>query len=101
MSVARPIDVNELINSARISASQMLVFCLCSALAFFDGYDLQSIGYAAPAIAKDWNLPVSSFGPIFGAGITGLFIGTVGLAYVADRIGRKRCIFFSLAMIGL
>lgn len=99
--MARIVDVTALIDGSRIGRCQATVFAICGALAMFDGYDLQSISYAAPAIARAWGLPVASFGPIFGAGIAGLLVGTIALAYVADWRGRKLCMLGSLTIIGL
>jgi MFS transporter, AAHS family, 4-hydroxybenzoate transporter len=93
------LDVGEVINHARISACQWLVFGLCGLLAFLDGYDLNVVNFAAPVIAKAWHLPVSVFGVIFGAGIAGLLVGTLVVSYTADLFGRKKGILIALALI--
>jgi len=31
-----------------------------------DGFDVQSMGYVAPAIAQDWRIPAADLGPVFG-----------------------------------
>ena len=73
------IEVGEVISDAAFGTFQLGVFCLCATLAFLDGYDLNVVSFAAPVIAKAWQLPVSSFGTIFTAGIAGLLIGTLAL----------------------
>jgi AAHS family 4-hydroxybenzoate transporter-like MFS transporter len=93
------LDVGEVINQAKLSSCQWFVFVICGSLAFLDGYDLNVVNYAAPVIAKAWHLPVSTFGPIFGAGIAGLLCGTLLLAYTADRYGRKNGILIALALV--
>jgi len=54
-----------------------------------DGFDVQSIGYVAPAIITDWKIANTDMGPVFSAGLFGLFIGSLVFSMVADRIGRR------------
>jgi AAHS family 4-hydroxybenzoate transporter-like MFS transporter len=57
--------------------------------AMFDGFYGQAIAFVSPAIAKDWNLPTSAFGPIFSIGLVGLIIGAVVIAPLGDRTNRR------------
>ena len=41
-----------------------------------DGFDVQSMGYAAPALIKDWNIPSTALGPVFSAGLFGILVGS-------------------------
>ncbi|HEY1304928.1 MAG TPA: MFS transporter [Vicinamibacterales bacterium] len=54
-----------------------------------DGFDVQSIGYVAPAIITDWKIANADMGPVFSAGLLGLFLGSLVFSMVADRIGRR------------
>jgi AAHS family 4-hydroxybenzoate transporter-like MFS transporter len=69
---------------------QIRLVCLVVLLMLTDGYDVQAIGYAAPAIAEDWGVNRVLFGPVFSAGLLGLACGALLLAPVADRIGSRR-----------
>jgi MFS transporter, AAHS family, 4-hydroxybenzoate transporter len=87
--VARsPVSVTSI--DAPLSANhgvRVLVLAMISAM--FDGFYGQAIAFVSPAIAKDWNLPTSAFGPIFSIGLVGLVIGAVVIAPLGDRTNRR------------
>jgi AAHS family 4-hydroxybenzoate transporter-like MFS transporter len=65
------------------------VFLLCSLCLMMDGFDLQAIGFVAPALVRDWKIPSSSMGPVFSAALVGVLIGSLLFSMLADRIGRR------------
>lgn len=72
------------LNSSPFGPLQRSVLILCALIAMMDGFDTQAIAYVAPVIAAHWNLSISSFGPIFGAGLFGLMIGALVVGPAAD-----------------
>jgi len=80
---------------------QFLVVSLCVAIAAFDGYDTQSIGYVAPLIAKDLGIGMANLGPIFGAGLVGLTLGAILFGTWADQIGRKWATLLSILVFAI
>lgn len=76
-----------------------LAFCFLAALA--EGFDVQSMGVAAPLMAPALGLTRAQLGPVFSASIVGLLIGAVLFGRLADRVGRKRALVLSLAIYGL
>ena len=54
-----------------------------------DGFDVQAIGFVAPAIIQDWKIPGPDMGPVFSAGLLGLFLGSLMFSMLGDRIGRR------------
>jgi AAHS family 4-hydroxybenzoate transporter-like MFS transporter len=68
---------------------QIWVFTLCGLCLIMDGFDVQSIGYVAPAIITDWKIANADMGPVFSAGLLGLFLGSIVFSMLADRIGRR------------
>lgn len=86
---------------APFSAFQFWVVAVCGLVAMLDGFDTQSIGYAAPRIADDWNIASSAFGPIFSAGLIGVGAGALVFGPIADKIGRKPVILLATAAFGL
>ncbi len=77
------------------------VLPLCVLVSMLDGFDTQVISYVAPAIAHLWKVPISAFGPVFGAGLLGLTLGSLFLGPIADRAGRKTVIIVSTIAFGL
>ncbi len=86
--------------ASRLTAIQILTLVLCFLVVAADGFDVASVGYVAPLLKQQWQLGPAMLGPIFGAGLVGLTVGSFGFGPLADRIGRKRVIAISLLLFG-
>jgi AAHS family 4-hydroxybenzoate transporter-like MFS transporter len=98
------IDIAALINREPLSAFQIRVLVLIGCLVLMDGFDVQAIGFVAPALLRSWNLEPAALGPIFGAGLLGMLAGSTSLGMLADRIGRRPVLigatfFFALSAL--
>lgn len=98
------VDVAALIDRNRVSGLQVITFVLCGMCLVLDGFDVQAMGYVAPALIADWGVAKSALGPVFGAGLAGLLVGALTLSLVSDRIGRRPVLIgstlaFSLCML--
>lgn len=93
-------DVAQLIDQSPLGRYQIRAIVLCALVALLDGFDTQAIAFVAPVIAAKWSRDVSTFGPIFAAGLLGLMFGALALGPAADRIGRKRVIIASTLWFG-
>jgi AAHS family 4-hydroxybenzoate transporter-like MFS transporter len=82
-------DVRALIDDRPLSAFQVRVLVLVGCLVFMDGFDVQMIGFVAPALLRTWHLSADALGPIFAAGLVGMLFGSTSLGLLADRIGRR------------
>jgi MFS transporter, AAHS family, 4-hydroxybenzoate transporter len=87
---AAQVDVSRLIDNSQLNAFHIRVVALCACLLFFEGFDLNAISYAAPALAKALAIPRPMLGPIFSAGQLGLMLGALLFGIAGDRWGRKR-----------
>ncbi|MFX1767342.1 3-(3-hydroxy-phenyl)propionate transporter MhpT [Paraburkholderia sp. A1RI-2L] len=74
---------------------------LCLAIALLEGLDLQSAGVAGPRMAKEFHLAVAQMGWAFSAGAIGLLPGAALGGRLADRLGRKRVLMWSVTLFGL
>jgi AAHS family 4-hydroxybenzoate transporter-like MFS transporter len=83
------VNVSDCIDTSRIGTLQTATFVLCLLCLIMDGFDVQALGYVAPAIVRDWNIASATLGPVFGAGNLGVLIGALGFSMLADRIGRR------------
>jgi MFS transporter, AAHS family, 4-hydroxybenzoate transporter len=95
------ISVGEVIDRRPISILQWTVYCLCFLVIFVEGFDTQSIAYAAPLLNKAWNLPPGMLGPVFAIGLVGQAAGAFFLAPLADRVGRKPVIVLATTGFGI
>lgn len=88
-------------NGAKISRLQILTLVLCFLVVAADGFDVAAAGYVAPLLKQQWGLTAPQMGPIFGAGLFGLTIGSFVFGPMADRIGRRRVIVLSMLLFSL
>src|SRR5206468_12973617 len=63
--------------------------CLCAFVVGLDGFDAQALGFVAPALAKDLHLAPGALGPVFGASLFGVMIGSLLFGAIADYLGRR------------
>jgi AAHS family 4-hydroxybenzoate transporter-like MFS transporter len=83
------VDIAALINRQPLAAFQIRVLVLIGCLVLMDGFDVQAIGFVAPALLRSWHLEPAALGRIFGAGLLGMLAGSTSLGMLADRIGRR------------
>jgi AAHS family 4-hydroxybenzoate transporter-like MFS transporter len=86
---ANTIDVGALLEHSTIGPVQVRVFVLTMASLVMDGFDVQAMGYVAPAIIAEWGINPSLLGPVFAAANVGVLIGSLVFSVVADKIGRR------------
>ena len=87
--VAPALDLVRIINSCKLGSLQIGVVALCACVVTLDGFDVQTITYVAPALAKTLGIERSMLGPVFSAGLLGTTLGAFAFGALADRFGRK------------
>lgn len=90
--MGRQVRIRDLTDEARIRPIHLLILGICFLTAVVDGFDNQAIGFSAPAIASDLDVPLARFGTVFSTGQIGLLMGAVALGRLGDRIGRRRAL---------
>jgi AAHS family 4-hydroxybenzoate transporter-like MFS transporter len=99
--MTKTVDITGLIENRPVGGGQGLLMMMCLLLICFDGFDAQVMGYTAPALVKDLHIGRGILGPVISAGLFGLMLGALILGTLGDRIGRKRIILLSAAILGL
>lgn len=94
------LSIEQLLESQPILSKQVLIVCLCFAVAAFDGLDLAIMGFIAPALRGEWHLLPPQLGALFSAGLIGLAIGALTAGPAADRLGRKRVLVLAVSVFG-
>jgi len=100
MNDARVIEIGRLIDESPYSRYQLLVAALCGAIVFMDGFDAQSMGFVAPALAAELGIARTAMGPLLSSGLAGMMFGALGLGLLADRWGRKPVLVASTLIFG-
>ena len=83
------INVTSVIDESRIGAFQISTFLLCFACLLMDGFDVQSLGYVAPALSAELHISRAQLGPVLSAAPLGVLIGSILCSMLADKIGRR------------
>lgn len=76
----------------------------CLALFFvfaIEAWEMMIIVYTAPLIAKDFSLDALAVGHLIGAMFIGMLLGSLVWGKLAERIGRKGAVVWSLASYGV
>ncbi|WP_111895575.1 3-(3-hydroxy-phenyl)propionate transporter MhpT [Acinetobacter sp. MB5] len=79
----------------------ILTLLLCFMVALLEGFDIQSMGVAAPFIKAEFGLITSQLAWVFSAATLGMFPGALIGGRLADRYGRKRILMISVAIFGI
>lgn len=98
MEQLKTINIQQFFNESRFSPYQWMIFVICFLVAFFDGMDTAAIGYIAPSLLDDWGIEKKELAPVLSAALFGLVIGAVSFGPVADKIGRKVVLTFSVIL---
>lgn len=104
MSGNQPVDISAVIDANKVSPFQMWALVLVGLTVVIDGFDVQAMGFVAPAIIQAWGVDKATLGPVFGAGLFGMLVGSLALSVLADRIGRRpvligASLFFAIIML--
>src|SRR5918995_5354714 len=102
---AARINIGELLANSTIGPLQKRVFILSALCLIIDGFDVQAMGYVAPALVPDWKIDRSALGPVFSAANFGVLIGSLVFSTIADKIGRRpvlvgATLFFAVLTLG-
>ncbi len=77
----------------------------CCLVLFFvfaiEAWEMMIIVYTAPLIAAEFGLDALGVGNLIGAMFIGMLLGALAWGKVAERIGRKRAIIWSLGAYGV
>src|SRR6266571_4866454 len=73
-----------------ITAVHRRMVYLLGYIFFFELGDLNSFGFAAPALRTAWHLSIATVGRITSASFVGMFAGATIAGWFSDRLGRKR-----------
>jgi benzoate transport len=87
--------------SIKMNAMQWRIVLLCVWLNVIDGIDVMVAAFTANAIASEWHLTSTTLGWILSMGFVGMAAGSMLIAPLGDRWGRKPVLLFCLFICGL
>jgi len=94
-------DLAAALERQRMTPFQIAAVAICTVLNAIDGFDVLAISFAAPMLAEEWALPPRGLGILFSSGLAGMTAGSLLIAPLADRIGRRWMTLASLLGVTL
>ena len=94
-------DVLGEISQNKMSRYQWFVILICVFLNIIDGFDVMVMAFTAPSVSADWSLSGAQIGLLLSAGLFGMAAGSIFLAPLADKIGRRLLILICLVIAGI
>jgi benzoate transport len=80
---------------------QIVVVAITIGLNALDGFDVLSISFASPGIAREWNIDRAALGLVLSMELIGMGLGSILLGGVADQFGRRRTLLGCLLVMTL
>jgi benzoate transport len=88
-STASPRTPKSIIDEGAMGVAQWLAIAVTVGLNALDGFDVLSISFASPGIAKDWGIDKATLGWVLSMELFGMALGSLLLGGVADKVGRR------------
>ena len=85
----------------RWTVYQKGVVALAALAIAFDGFDNQVLGFATPALMREWGIARGAIAPIGAMGLIGMSVGTMIARILGDRIERHTVPISAVALFGL
>jgi benzoate transport len=103
LSAAKPVsaDIREAIRRGPIGTFQLAALAVCVGLNMLDGFDVLVMSYTASGVTAEWTLSGGQLGLLLSAGLVGMAAGSLFVAPLADRLGRRTIILTSLWIVSL
>jgi AAHS family 4-hydroxybenzoate transporter-like MFS transporter len=88
-------DVDVVLDGGPWTGAQKSAAALVALGVVLDGFDSQLLGFAIPALIKDWGIARADFAPALASGLVGMAVGSAIGGRLGDRFGRKTALLIS------
>jgi benzoate transport len=82
-------DPREIIDQSKMTTAQFAVVGITVLLNAMDGFDVASIAFASPGIAREWGIARAQLGFVLSMELIGMGVGSFLIGGLADKIGRR------------
>src|SRR3569833_651881 len=95
------LDIEQVIDGARLGPLHWRVLFLCALVTLLDGYDIQAMAAVTPTLAADWHVPPSDLRWIISAALVGIAGAARIVSPLGDYFGRRTVLLGSFALVGV
>lgn len=92
------LHMKAVVSEQPMSRYQWFIIGICLFLYIIDGFDFMVMAYVASSIGAELSLTSTHIGALISAGLVGMTVGSIFVAPLADRIGRKNLVIISLIL---
>ena len=82
-----------------MTTAQFAVLAITVLLNAMDGFDVLSIAFASPGIAREWGVTRAALGVVLSMELIGMGLGSFLIGGLADKIGRRPTLMACLVMM--
>lgn len=82
--------ITDQIPQEKMSGLQIRAIVIAITLVVLDGYDVSLTSFSAPYIEKGFGVSKAELGLVMSGALIGMLVGSIIVAPLADRIGRRR-----------
>ena len=93
--------IDDIIQQSGMSRYQKVAITICLAINMLDGFDVLVMAFTASSVASEWGLQGSELGILFSAGLFGMAVGSLFVAPLADKFGRRVIVLSCLVVISM
>lgn len=102
MAQGSTVNIVDIVETQETTWFSWSLFLMCCLVMLVDGFNQQSLNYAAPAIIEDWGItPALMTGLVADINIFGWMVGAVFFTMLADNIGRRRAILLAIFVFSI
>ncbi|OYN98637.1 MFS transporter [Enemella evansiae] len=99
MSGTQARDVRDIVSTGRMTPSQAAAVLVAIFLNTVDGYDVLVMAFTSTSVSREFGIGPGALGTLLSASLFGMAIGSIVIAPLADRIGRRTITLGALTVV--
>ena len=90
------VQIMEALNRSSFTRQHLAFYLTIVFCHFFDGFDIQMMGFTLPGIVGEFKLTPGQAGFLASSVFSGMLLGGIVVGTLADSIGRKNALIFAI-----